>query len=73
MQHMGLEWLFRLVQRPGRMAKRYLIRGPRIFLLLPFLKLHLRLRPTTPADPKIGTGQAAAAIDPGSLGQQTLT
>jgi exopolysaccharide biosynthesis WecB/TagA/CpsF family protein len=75
MQHMGLEWLFRLVQRPGRMAKRYLVRGPRIFLLLPFLKLRLRVRATSPADPKISTAQATAVIaDPRTLGpQQTLT
>jgi exopolysaccharide biosynthesis WecB/TagA/CpsF family protein len=75
MQHMGLEWLFRLVQRPGRMAKRYLVRGPRIFLLLPFLKLRLRVRAASPADPKISTSQATAVIaDPRTLGpQQTLT
>jgi len=75
MQHMGLEWLFRLVQRPGRMAKRYLIRGPRIFLLLPFLKLRLRVRAASPADPKISTAQPTAVIaDPRALGpQQTLT
>ena len=75
MQHLGLEWLFRLVQSPARMAKRYLVRGPRIFLLLPFLNLRLRLRAATPADPKISTGQATAVIaDPRSLGpQQTLT
>jgi len=72
---MGLEWLFRLVQRPGRMAKRYLIRGPRIFLLLPFLKLRLRVRAASPADPKISTAQPTAVIaDPRALGpQQTLT
>ena len=27
---------------PGRLASRYLIRGPRIFLLLPRLKFELR-------------------------------
>jgi N-acetylglucosaminyldiphosphoundecaprenol N-acetyl-beta-D-mannosaminyltransferase len=30
-QHMALEWLFRLAQDPKRLARRYLIRGPRFF------------------------------------------
>jgi N-acetylglucosaminyldiphosphoundecaprenol N-acetyl-beta-D-mannosaminyltransferase len=30
-QRMALEWLFRLLQNPRRLARRYLIRGPRIF------------------------------------------
>lgn len=34
MQQSGIEWMFRLLQAPKRMAKRYLIRGPRIFRLL---------------------------------------
>ena len=34
MQQSGIEWLFRLLHNPRRMAKRYLIRGPRIFFLL---------------------------------------
>jgi exopolysaccharide biosynthesis WecB/TagA/CpsF family protein len=34
MQRIGLEWLYRLAQDPGRLAKRYLVRGPRDFLLL---------------------------------------
>ncbi|MDZ5759258.1 WecB/TagA/CpsF family glycosyltransferase [Carnobacterium maltaromaticum] len=32
MQNMGLEWFYRFVQEPGRMAKRYLV-GNSIFLL----------------------------------------
>lgn len=31
MQHGGLEWLYRLLQDPRRLARRYLLRGPRIF------------------------------------------
>jgi exopolysaccharide biosynthesis WecB/TagA/CpsF family protein len=38
----GFEWLFRLVQNPRRLAKRYLVHGPRIFLLLPHIELRLR-------------------------------
>jgi exopolysaccharide biosynthesis WecB/TagA/CpsF family protein len=33
-QRCGMEWFFRLLQAPGRMAKRYLVRGPRVFGLL---------------------------------------
>lgn len=31
MQRLALEWLFRLLQNPRRLARRYLVRGPRIF------------------------------------------
>jgi exopolysaccharide biosynthesis WecB/TagA/CpsF family protein len=41
MQDIGFEWLYRLVHDPARLARRYLIRGPRIFLLLPRLKFEL--------------------------------
>jgi N-acetylglucosaminyldiphosphoundecaprenol N-acetyl-beta-D-mannosaminyltransferase len=34
MQHGGLEWLYRLLQSPRRLARRYLVRGPRIFAQL---------------------------------------
>ncbi len=30
----GLEWLFRLVKEPGRLWRRYLVRGPRFFPIL---------------------------------------
>jgi N-acetylglucosaminyldiphosphoundecaprenol N-acetyl-beta-D-mannosaminyltransferase len=42
MQRMGLEWLYRLVQDPGRLARRYLVRGPRVFLLLPDTDVSVR-------------------------------
>jgi exopolysaccharide biosynthesis WecB/TagA/CpsF family protein len=42
MQRLGFEWLFRLMQDPRRMAKRYLVRGPRIFLLLWRIEFRLR-------------------------------
>lgn len=50
-QKAGLEWLYRLVNDPGRLARRYLVRGPRIFLLLPRLKVELR--PAANPDPEI--------------------
>ncbi len=31
MQQMALEWLYRLAQNPKRLARRYLVRGPRFF------------------------------------------
>jgi len=42
MRRLGLEWLFRLLSDPGRLAARYLLRGPRIFMLLPRMRLHFR-------------------------------
>ena len=42
MQQAGIEWLFRLLQDPARLARRYLVRGPRIFVLLPKLRIVLR-------------------------------
>lgn len=49
MQRLGFEWLFRLLVNPRRMAKRYVVRGPRIFLLLPHIEFRLR-RPAHVAD-----------------------
>ena len=34
MRQAGLEWLFRLIQEPRRLAHRYLVRGPRSLLIL---------------------------------------
>jgi N-acetylglucosaminyldiphosphoundecaprenol N-acetyl-beta-D-mannosaminyltransferase len=42
MQEAGLEWLYRLTKNPRRLWKRYLIRGPRIFLLLWRIELRVR-------------------------------
>jgi exopolysaccharide biosynthesis WecB/TagA/CpsF family protein len=42
LQWLGLEWSYRLMRNPRRLAWRYLIRGPRIFGLLPHLQLQLR-------------------------------
>jgi UDP-N-acetyl-D-mannosaminuronic acid transferase (WecB/TagA/CpsF family) len=44
MQRMALEWLFRLLQNPRRLAYRYLVRGPAIFGHL----LRARIVPRTP-------------------------
>jgi exopolysaccharide biosynthesis WecB/TagA/CpsF family protein len=50
MRSAGFEWLYRLLHDPGRLAKRYLVRGPRIFFLLPRLKF--QLLPTAPIVPE---------------------
>jgi exopolysaccharide biosynthesis WecB/TagA/CpsF family protein len=42
MQRAGFEWLFRLLQNPRRMAKRYLARGPLIFLFLWRIEFRVR-------------------------------
>jgi N-acetylglucosaminyldiphosphoundecaprenol N-acetyl-beta-D-mannosaminyltransferase len=34
MRRTGLEWLFRLILNPERLARRYLLRGPRVFSLI---------------------------------------
>jgi exopolysaccharide biosynthesis WecB/TagA/CpsF family protein len=46
MQEGGLEWLYRLSKNPQRLWKRYLVRGPRIFLLL--WRIELRVRRSAP-------------------------
>jgi exopolysaccharide biosynthesis WecB/TagA/CpsF family protein len=49
MQSAGIEWLYRLLHDPARLARRYLVRGPRIFFLLP--RLTFQLRPAAPLAP----------------------
>jgi len=41
MQRIGAEWICRLMHDPRRLAKRYLVRGPWVFALLPFTKIVL--------------------------------
>jgi exopolysaccharide biosynthesis WecB/TagA/CpsF family protein len=47
LQRCGMEWSYRLMQAPTRMAKRYLVRGPQVFGLLRHTEIMLRKR----ADP----------------------
>ena len=60
MQRVGMEWLYRLVHDPVRLAKRYLLRGPRVFWLLSATEVALR---PTPA--------IHYAASPGATGAQT--
>ncbi|MDE2306579.1 MAG: WecB/TagA/CpsF family glycosyltransferase [Gammaproteobacteria bacterium] len=62
MQHAGLEWLYRLVSSPRRLASRYLLRGPRIFRLL----RRLELRPREPQ-------RSSASRAPPELGEDDQT
>jgi len=43
MQKIGMEWLFRVACDPKRLARRYLIRGPRVFGML--RRTHIVLKP----------------------------
>ena len=47
LQSLGLEWAFRLLQNPRRMASRYLLRGPRILLHIRCARIVLRRVPGT--------------------------
>ena len=45
MQRLGFEWLYRLGSEPGRLAYRYLIRGPRVLLVLRRMRIVSRRGP----------------------------
>jgi exopolysaccharide biosynthesis WecB/TagA/CpsF family protein len=55
MQKIGFEWLFRLLQDPKRLAKRYLVRGPRVFSLLWSTKLVVRPKRVSRPAPEMTT------------------
>ena len=62
MQQAGLEWSFRLMRDPRRLAGRYLVRGPRVFALL--RRAEIVLRPST----AIGAAMdSAGSVGPGRL------
>ncbi len=58
MQRLGVEWMFRLANDPGRLARRYLVRGPRVFSLLRLTDIVVRPRAVTSpaAVRRAGTG-----------------
>jgi exopolysaccharide biosynthesis WecB/TagA/CpsF family protein len=62
MQRLGTEWLFRLAQDPGRLAKRYLVRGPRVFNLLRRTQIILRPALTAAPSPKVTTGEIQTQV-----------
>jgi exopolysaccharide biosynthesis WecB/TagA/CpsF family protein len=53
MQVLAIEWVFRLLNNPGRLARRYLVRGPRIFGVL--RKAQVVLRPADVMAPATST------------------
>jgi exopolysaccharide biosynthesis WecB/TagA/CpsF family protein len=64
MQRIGMEWLYRLVQDPGRLARRYLVRGPRVFPLISLTDVIVRPRTTAPLVP---TSLVAGTQSPESI------
>jgi exopolysaccharide biosynthesis WecB/TagA/CpsF family protein len=64
MQEAGLEWLYRLSRNPRRLWKRYLVRGPKIFLLL--WRIELRVRRSAPIPNTAAQNTVPIATSPGS-------
>ena len=62
MQQLGFEWLFRLLQNPRRMARRYLVRGPLIFLLLWRIEFRLRQSAAAAGDTEKSVGMPVSSI-----------
>jgi exopolysaccharide biosynthesis WecB/TagA/CpsF family protein len=65
MQEAGLEWLYRLTRNPKRLWARYLVRGPRIFLLLSRIELRVRQTAGIPAlswEVPVSAGQKTVTI-----------
>jgi exopolysaccharide biosynthesis WecB/TagA/CpsF family protein len=58
LQRLGLEWLFRLLQNPRRLAGRYLVRGPRVFNVLRYIEI--RIKPDAAVRRIEGAGEALA-------------
>jgi exopolysaccharide biosynthesis WecB/TagA/CpsF family protein len=64
MQKVGMEWAYRLLQDPKRLAKRYLVRGPRVFGLL--RQMEFQLQPVSRAVVEHSSLIAPAAEDAAS-------
>jgi exopolysaccharide biosynthesis WecB/TagA/CpsF family protein len=62
MQRAGMEWLYRLATNPRRLWKRYLVRGPKIFRLLPLLELRARRTAVGLTPPRLALAPSAVAI-----------
>jgi N-acetylglucosaminyldiphosphoundecaprenol N-acetyl-beta-D-mannosaminyltransferase len=59
MRRIGLEWLFRLMLHPERLAQRYLVRGPRVFSLIG--RTDVKVRPALVRSN--GSGRTRASLD----------
>ena len=79
MQQSGTEWLYRLLQAPRRMTRRYLIRGPRIFRLLFNTEIMLRevslpvpgQAPSAPTQPEFVQAAESIYLQPLTASNQT--
>jgi exopolysaccharide biosynthesis WecB/TagA/CpsF family protein len=63
MQEASIEWLFRLLLNPRRLAWRYLVRGPRVFAQMVRFRFVRRDRDASPAAPASPQLMPAPAID----------
>jgi len=63
-QKLSLEWLYRLLHDPRRLARRYLVRGPRIFNHLRRARFVQRHAPVTPgrASPRLADSALMAEL-----------
>jgi exopolysaccharide biosynthesis WecB/TagA/CpsF family protein len=68
MQTLGFEWLYRLLHNPRRLAKRYLVRGPAIFVLLSRIELRLRRTVDVISAPTKNENPVAATTSPAISG-----
>jgi exopolysaccharide biosynthesis WecB/TagA/CpsF family protein len=64
MQEASIEWLFRLLQNPRRLAHRYLVRGPRVFAQMLRFKFVLRDRSSKAAPDTASVALETPAILP---------
>jgi len=62
MQRVAIEWLYRLLNNPRRLWKRYLIRGLKIFRLLPQIELRVRSSASGLAAPSLGIAANAVTM-----------
>jgi exopolysaccharide biosynthesis WecB/TagA/CpsF family protein len=62
MQNSGMEWAYRLLQNPRRLAYRYLVRGPRILPMLAFAKIGFREPQVVHQLPVQNAGRREAAM-----------
>jgi exopolysaccharide biosynthesis WecB/TagA/CpsF family protein len=66
LQRPGLEWLFRLIQNPRRLARRYISRGPRLLTLLAATQVLIRQQVLRKPLPVPVTPLTAHGADPES-------
>ncbi len=63
-QHLSLEWLYRLLHDPKRLSNRYLVRGPRIFAHLHHAQIVVRAPPPAADAPTVAAAPKIAVFVP---------